>query len=128
MDYDEFSKLYLKTHNGKSIIQVQRAAGLKGILRLIIPELQIERYTYAAAHVTDTHGNITRQEAESFIKDASFTLIRYNGKSVNCFSDNRAAYVDTEDKIIRTAFRASQYDEKITTIKEAIDNVLGERH
>lgn len=128
MDYDEFSKLYLKTHNGKSIMQVKREIHLFGVLRLKLPKLPIDQYSYDSVHINEKHGNIPRKEAEGFISDAYFILNRHDGKWINYFSANGAAYVDPANENIRTAFRASQYDEKITTIKEAIDNVLGKRH
>lgn len=68
--------------------------------------------------------NVTRQEAETFINEAIFSLIRWKGDFICFYGSNGATYVNVKNKNIKTSFTRNQYDEKtLSFIKEVENNV-----
>ena len=65
---------------------------------------------------------MTEEEARRFIKEAYFTITRYNGANYNYYGKEGAAFVRIDLQTIRTAFKAAEYDEKIRRLIEVYEN------
>jgi hypothetical protein len=64
--------------------------------------------------------NVTYDEAWKFIKEAKFSSTRWHGKFVNYYGYEGTAYVNTETKEIRTAFKEDEYDSKLKKALEVL--------
>lgn len=71
---------------------------------------------------------VSREEAESFIKKSDISLTRWNGRFINYYSKDGAAYVDVENKNIRTAFSSKEFDENTLKIRKAVEKYAGRSH
>lgn len=65
--------------------------------------------------------DVTREEAEKFIKEALVTVNRWRGTFYCYYGEEGVVYVDVNEKKIRTAFKKKQFDEKT---KEFINEVI----
>ena len=75
------------------------------------------------AHINKERGhNVTRAQAEEWIQSARVSVTVWNGRYERYFSNAGAAYVDNQQKIIRTAFPAEQYDDKVKAILEVLND------
>lgn len=83
---------------------------IKGELAYPPPSLDVTNFKFDAEHTQgDKHPHdVTEEEARRFIAEAYFAIIR-NTNSVNYFSEAGAAYVRTDMKKIRTAFKKEEY-------------------
>ena len=59
-----------------------------------------------------------RAEAEQFVQEALVSVTRWNGRFINYYGENGAAYIDTEKKTIRTAFRKNEFDGRTKNFME----------
>ena len=50
------------------------------------------------------------------------SVTRWNGRFVNYYGENGAVYIDTEKKIIRTAFKKEEYDDNTRRFMEVVLN------
>ena len=103
----------LKEDTDNAIIKnISENIGMKGIIELdpIIPD--IRPLSYDIKHIEDRDHGVTYDEAISYIRNARVSITRWNGIFINYYSDKGAAYVNTENNSIRTAFKSDQYDEK----------------
>lgn len=99
-----------------------KSVGIKGvpIFNPTIPDLST--YTFDDKHINLERGhNVTRSDAERFIKEADIALSRWNGRFVNYYSADGAAFVDEWSKNIRTAFRKEQFDINALKIREVLE-------
>ena len=73
-------------------------------------------------HINKERGhNATRAQAEAWIRSARVSVTVWNGQYERYFSNAGAAYVDTKQKAIRTAFPAEQYDDRVKAMLEVLD-------
>ena len=109
-----------KARNDK-IIENMKSAGLRGQIDLHPSLPDVKQLSFDDVHINDKrqHG-VTEEEAKSYIKNARFSVTKWNGKYTNYFSDAGAAYVDNEEGKIRTAFKKEQYDE---TTRKAMEEM-----
>ena len=90
-------------------------------------KIDVTGYSYDTKHInTERAHKVSRGETERFIKEADVSLTRWNGRFVNYYSKDGAAYVDVENKNIRTAFTSKEYDENTLKIREAVEKYAGE--
>ena len=101
---------------------------IKGVLAYPPPKLDLSGYVFDAEHTQgDKHPhNVTEREARNFIKNAYFAIIKYNGTSYNYYGEEGAAFVRTDLKTIRTAFKSQEYDSKIKKLIEVLKNEYGD--
>ena len=103
-----------------------KAAGMRGEIDVRPAFPDVRGLTFDESHINQErqHG-VTEEEAKSYISNARFSVTRWKGKYTNYFSDNGAAYVDNETGLIRTAFKADQYDD---TVKQAMEVMKREEY
>ena len=64
--------------------------------------------------------NVTREEAESFMRNAKFMTKKWNGRFKNYYSSNGAVYIDTQFNNIRTAFKADEFSKQVVEAMEVL--------
>lgn len=96
--------------------------GIRGNIILEPVDIDLKDYTFDDKHINfERDHNISRENAESYIKTSKIIITRNNGRFFNFYSSEGAAYVDLEEKNIRTAFAKEQFDEKIIKMMEVLE-------
>lgn len=99
-----------------------KAVGMKGKIELSPKKkIDVSEYTFDDEHINkERKHNISREEAERFIKKADVSITRWNGRFVNYYSSDGAVFLDTENNNIRTAFRKEEFDEHVGKMREVL--------
>jgi hypothetical protein len=97
-----------------------KKAGIIGKISLNPKYPNFDTLTIDKQHILYRDHKVTYDEAVQFIKDASFTSSKWKGKFVNYYGAKGVAYVNTEKNEIRTAFKASEYDDKVMKALEVL--------
>ena len=100
-----------------------KAAGMKGEIELSPKKkIDVSNYTFDEAHINkEREHNVSREDAERFIREADVAITRWNGHFVNYYSPNGAVFVDTENENIRTAFRKEEFDDHVKKMREVLE-------
>lgn len=121
MNYPEWKEKFIDTTKKNVIIKSAKDNGINGIVDIKPKPLSLENYSFDDVHINaQREHNVTREEAEQFMKEAVVSLIRWNGRFINYYSENGAVYIDTENKIIRTAFKKEEFDDKINSFMKVV--------
>jgi hypothetical protein len=90
---------------------------------LLIPSVpdDLGEYSFDNRHINDVrqHG-VTREEAESYIKNAVVMVEKNQGKYRNYYSTMGGTYVLANHRKIRTAFHSTEYTPNIVRMLEVI--------
>lgn len=110
-----------KARNDKIKSEI-KAAGIKGEIELYPnTKIDVSEYAFDDKHISKERGhNVSREEAENFIREADISITRWDGRFVNYYSSNGAAFLDTENNNIRTAFRKEEFDERTIKMREVL--------
>lgn len=101
------------SNNGKTkVIKDIEQIGIKGIVNIPPKKIDVDNLNFDSVHINERNHNVSLEEAKSFIKNADISLTRWNRKFENYYGKNGAAYVDVTNNLIRTAFKATEYDDK----------------
>lgn len=95
-----------------------KETGVKGVPIVPAPEIDLSDFAFDEEHINDRNHGVTREEAEGFVTNARFALSKWGGKFLNYYSDGGAAFVNLEQKQIRTAFKNDEYDDKVIKMLE----------
>lgn len=104
--------------------ELKKAGGLPKAAKVNIPPkaVSVADLSFDDAHINKERGhNATREQAEAWIRNARVSVTVWNGQYERYFSNAGAAYVDTKQKAIRTAFPAEQYDDRVKAMLEVLD-------
>lgn len=83
--------------------------------------MDVSSFTFDETHINKERShNVSRFEAEQFIKDAKFIENKWNGTFKNYYGNNGAVFVDVENKNIRTAFKSEEFTENINNALEVL--------
>lgn len=102
------------------IIKEMKQLGVVGKIHLKPKDIDTSLLSFDAEHVNSRNHNVTIDDALGYIKNAKFSLSRWNGKYENYFSDDGAAYVNIESNQMRTAFSKNEYTEIINNALEVL--------
>lgn len=109
-----------KAKNDK-IISEMKEAGMRGEINLKPNIPDTKELSFDDTHINGQRQHeVTEKEAKEYIKNARFSVTKWNGKYTNYFSDDGAAYVDNEKRHIRTAFKKEQYDDATRKAMEVL--------
>lgn len=109
-----------KAKNDK-IISEMKEAGMRGEINLKPNIPDIKELSFDDTHINgERQHEVTETEAKECIKNARFSVTKWNGKYTNYFSDDGASYVDNEKRHIRTAFKKEQYDDATRKAMEVL--------
>lgn len=113
-------RLAEKAKNDK-IISEMKEAGMRGEINLKPNIPDTKELSFDDTHINgERQHEVTETEAKEYIKNARFSVTKWNGKYTNYFSDDGAAYVDNEKRHIRTAFKKGQYDDATRKAMEVL--------
>ena len=100
-----------------------KKTGMRGEISLRPEKLDVSGFTFDDAHINrEREHQVTRSEAEKYIREADVAFKKWNGRFVNYYGPNGAVFVDTENQNIRTAFRREQYDERARQMREVLEH------
>jgi hypothetical protein len=97
---------------------------IKGQINIPPKKLDINTLEFDNIHTnTERHHNVTREEAISFIKNASLSISKWNGTFEIYYSPEGIVYVDLIKNIIRTAYKKEEFlGETIKIIEKIAKN------
>lgn len=110
-----------KARNDRIIAEI-KSTGMKGKIELYPDrKIDVSGYTFDDAHINGERiHKVTREDAERFIQEADVAVTKWNGRFVNYYGTNGAAFVDTENNNIRTAFRKDEFDDRVKKMREVL--------
>ena len=119
MTYKEWKAEFVDNEPQNIIIKSAKDNGIKGIVDIEPKPINLDKYGFDDTHInTQREHDITRAEAEQFVQEALVSVTRWNGRFINYYGENGAAYIDTEKKTIRTAFRKNEFDGRTKNFME----------
>lgn len=123
MTYKEWKEHFIDNTRENVIIKSAKENGIKGVVNVEPKAFNLEKYSFDDAHINaQREHNVTREEAEQFMRDALVSITRWNGRFVNFYGEKGAVYIDKEKKVIRTAFKEEEFDEKINNFIKVVLN------
>lgn len=100
-------------------------AGIRGKISLEPEQIDTSDFFFDDIHINnEREHNVTKEEAQEFIRDADFTLTRWNGRFVNYYGKHGATFVDVENKIIKTSFKEDEFDERTKEMRKAVEDYV----
>lgn len=115
------NKRALQIAEEKRIIKEIKEAGIQGKVSLH-PELpDFQSLSFDAKHINERRHGVTFEEAVEYIKNARFTVTRWNGEFINYFSNGGATYVNVKSNLIRTAFKSGDYTQSVKKALEVLE-------
>lgn len=121
--YKEWKEKFVDRSPQNVIMEAAKMYSIRGIVATQTENINVKNYSYDEQHINeDRKHNITREEAERLIKEAVVSVTRWNGRFINYYGENGAVYIDTEKKVIRTAFRKEEYDDNTREFMEVVLN------
>lgn len=80
-------------------------------------------YPFAGEHINSQRGhNIDKEKALSFIKNAIFLVVRWEGEALMYYSTEGSTCVNIKYKKITTSFGKEEFDSKVKRIIEVIED------
>ena len=122
---EKSAKKQLETARKNAIIEAEiREVGnlaKQAKIHLIPRPVNIDALDFDDAHVNQERGhNVTREEAVQWIRQAAISVTVWNGRYERYYSADGVTYVDLENKLIRTAYTAGQFDEHVKALMEVL--------
>jgi SPP1 gp7 family putative phage head morphogenesis protein len=123
MTYEQWKAKYVDNSRENVIIKSAKNIGIQGKVDVNPKPINLSRYSFDDIHINaDRKHNVTREDAEKFMKEAEVSLSKWNGRFINYFSKEGAVYIDTEKKNIRTAYKIDEYDDKTKEFMKVVLN------
>ena len=123
MKYSEWKEQYVDNTRENVIIKSAKDNGINGVVNINPKPLNLKNYSFDNTHINaQRQHNVTREEAEKFMNEAAVSLTRWNGQFVNYYGENGAVYIDTKNKVVKTAFKKEEFDEKINNFMKVVLN------
>lgn len=110
-----------KAKNDKIKAEI-KSTGMKGEVELFPKDkIDVSGFAFDDEHINKERGHkVTREEAERFIREADVSITKWKGRFVNYYGPNGAAFVDVENKNIRTAFHKEEFDAHTKRMREVL--------
>lgn len=99
---------------------VKRVTGVRGHINIPPLQTDTDSMLFDSEHVASRGRIISVEDAKEFIKNSIISITRWNGMSENYYSEKGAAYVNTSDNKIATAFRSDEYDSKVSAMIKVV--------
>lgn len=127
MKYNEEEKwrkakqLYRDTNAYNKIIEKAGELNIKGKPVKNIERVDLSEYSFNAKHINleRMHG-VMREEAQEYVKSSVAAFSRWNGDVTVYISKIGAAVVNHRNKIVSTAYRTEEYDDKFNRLLEVL--------
>lgn len=102
------------------IIKEMHECGIVGKIHLSPMQIDVDRLTYDEKHFNDRNRGISFDKAKDYIKNARFSVSRWNGTFENYYGDEGVSYVNMDIKEIRTAYSNSDFTESVQKALEVL--------
>jgi len=114
----------LGVENGgeRGIIEKIKSIGIKGDISIPPKKIDTSILSIDEEHIYMRKHQVSKEEAINFIKEAKVSFSAWKGKYEKYFSVNGATYVDVEQNLIKTSFKANEYDKKTKELMEVFKN------
>jgi SPP1 gp7 family putative phage head morphogenesis protein len=123
MIYQKWKKEFVDNTRENVIMKAAKEYGIKGKINVTPVKIDVSDFEFDADHINkERKHHVTREEAEKFIEEAKVSIERWNGRFINYYGENGSVYLDREKKIIRTAFKNGEYDERTKKFMEVVLN------
>jgi hypothetical protein len=96
------------------------AVGMKGVASVPPVQVDTSKFRFDAEHVKERKHGVSEDEARDFIRDASVSVMRWDGQSIRYYGKDGAAFVRPEEALISTAFRYGEYDARAVALMEVL--------
>lgn len=118
MKYSEWKEKYVTNGSIDGIMNAKmKELKISGTFKAKPTKIKVHEFSFDEKHINkDRNHKVTKEEAISFINNAKFSIVRWNGQFENFISEDGASYVNKSKKGIRTSFKSEEYDEKIKTL------------
>lgn len=113
-------KKALDKYEINAIIKEIKEFGIVGEIHIPAKNINTNSLTFDGKHISERNHNVSIEEAKAFIKNAKFSVGRWNGKFENYYCENGAAFVDVTINEIRTAFSKDEFTENIIKALEVL--------
>ncbi len=121
---DKWSSLknsYADTNRFNKIVQESSNLHIKGDVIKDIDRIDISNYKFADAHInSERNHNVTKEMAQDYINNAAVAYSRWKGQVTVYVAENGCSVVNLKDKIISTAYKSKEYDDKFKKILEVV--------
>lgn len=115
------NKKGLTAQQEHDIIKEIKACGVRGNIVLGTDNIDVSAFSFDEKHINEKRmHNVSRAEAEQFIREAKFIAIRWNGEYKNYYGTNGATYVGLKDKNIRTSFKKDEFKKEVIDALEVL--------
>ena len=107
------------------VAELKKAGGLPKAAKVNIPPrpVSVAVLSFVETHINIERGlNVTRAQAEQWIQSARVSVTVWGGRYERYFSNDGATYVDAPNKLIRTAYPKSQFDDKVKAMMEVLND------
>lgn len=115
------NKRALQIEKEKRIIKKIKEVGIRGNVSLQPEPPDFQSISFDTKHINERGHGVTFEEALEYIKNARFTVTRWNGEFVDFFGDEGAAYVNVKTNLIRTAFKREDFTESVKKALEVLN-------
>lgn len=93
----------------------------KGSIHIPIKEIDISNLSFDNNHINkERNHNVSEKNAKNYIKNAKVSHTVWNGKFERYYSYDGAAYVNTVNKEIRTAYSKKDFDSTMKQVMEVL--------
>ena len=103
--------------------EIRKAGGLaqKAEIHLSPRKIDVDSLGFDNKHINEeiNHG-VSEQQAREWIRKSKISATVWNGKYERYYGEEGAVYVHLEDKTIRTAYSADEYDENVRALWEVL--------
>lgn len=122
MKYSEWKKKFVDNSRSNVIKRAAKENGIRGIINLRPEPISLKRYKFDAAHIEKEGHDATKEDAQRFVNKALISIWRWNGRYLCYFSSEGSAYIDVEEKLIRTAYKRNQFDENTLKFMKVVES------
>lgn len=103
--------------------EIRKAGGLarKAEVHLLPRKIDVNDLKFDDNHINkERNHEISEKQARELIRKAKISVTVWNGKYERYYGEEGAVYVHLENKTIRTAYSAAEYDEKVGALLEVL--------
>lgn len=119
--YEKIKKKFADKKQYDTIRSELKALGIRGRLVENHKTINIKDYGFDEKHINaERSHNVTKEEAQQYIREAKIVLERWNGQFLNYYGENGSVYVDVKNKNVRTAYKSDEYDNNTKKIIEVM--------
>mgnify|MGYP000983445358 CR=1 FL=1 len=123
MKYSKWKEKFVDNSRSNVIKRAAKENGIRGIINLKPEPVNLARYGFDDKHINKKRKhNVTKEDAQQFINNALVAFTRWNGQYLCFFASEGSAYIDVKNKIIRTAFKREQFDEKSLNFIKVVES------